>query len=346
MKLSDFDYPIPEHQIAQQPLNERDASRLYVLHRKTEKAEHRLFRDITDYLCPGDVLVLNNTKVVPVRLAGIKPSGGKAEITLLKELTLNSWEALVKGVHEGRVILERGITARVSRINGTRARVDFEIVSGQQEGSQADIKNLLNDLGVMPLPVYIKRGAVKADAKQYQTVYAEKDGAVAAPTAGLHFTDRLLSSIKGKGVNVQSITLHVGYGTFKPVTVKDIRDHQMEEEFYEIPANAASSVNAAKAEGRRIVAVGTTVTRALETSAFVSGANRIEAGTGSSSIFICPGFRFQIVDALITNFHLPGSTPMMLAAAFSGLPQLKKAYGIAQGEGYRFYSYGDAMLLL
>lgn len=346
MKLSDFDYAIPENQIAQHPLKERDTSRLFVLHRKTEEADHRLFRDITDYLCPGDVLVLNDTKVVPVRLRGFKPSGGKAEITLLKEIKVNSWEALVKGVHEGKVILEQGITALVSRLNGTLARVDFDISSSLHKGEETDIKVFLNDMGVMPLPVYIKRGAVKADSKQYQTVYAKKDGAVAAPTAGLHFTDRLITSIKEKGINVHTITLHVGYGTFKPVTNEDIREHQMEEESYEIPETTASAVNAAKADGRRIIAVGTTATRALETASSVKAAGRIEAGPGKSSIFIYPGYKFKIVDALVTNFHLPGSTPMMLASAFSGLTLLKKAYSIAQHEGYRFYSYGDAMLLL
>ncbi|RJR16003.1 MAG: tRNA preQ1(34) S-adenosylmethionine ribosyltransferase-isomerase QueA [Nitrospiraceae bacterium] len=354
MKLSDFDYSVPENQIAQQPLNERDASRLFVLDRKTEKAVHRLFRDITDYLCTGDVLVLNNTKVIPARLTGYKPSGGKAEITLLKELKLNSWEALVKGVHEGRVILECGIVAQVSRLNGTLARVDFELPSSQAENKQADIKGLLNDLGVMPLPLYIKREAAKADSKQYQTVYAERDGAVAAPTAGLHFTDNLLSAIKDKGINVQTITLHVGYGTFKPVKVRDIRDHKMEAEYYEISETAASAVNTAKAEGRRVIAVGTTVTRALETSANHpipslvrrgKGGVKITPGQNKTSIFIYPGYEFRIVDGLITNFHLPGSTPMMLAAAFSGLSLLKKAYSIAQVEGYRFYSYGDAMLM-
>ncbi len=378
MKLSDFDYHIQENQIAQYPLIERDTSRLFVLDRNTEKAEHRLFRDITDYLCPGDVLVLNNTKVVPVRLAGFKPSGGKAEITLLKELTVNSWEALVKGVHEGNVILENGITAKVSRLNGTMARVDFDMGPGLSDGEETDIKSFLNDIGVMPLPVYIKRGAVKADSKKYQTVYAKKNGAVAAPTAGLHFTNKLITLIKEKGIKVETITLHVGYGTFKPVTVDDIRFHQMDEEFYEIPGTTASSVNTAKVEGRRIIAIGTTVTRSLETSAHSDDSNnlpkslfakegldespplkkggkggfsekthyQITSGPYKTSIFIYPGYKFKIVDALVTNFHLPGSTPMMLASAFSGLSLLKKAYSIAQREGYRFYSYGDAMLLL
>ena len=346
MKLSDFDYHIPENQIAQHPLNERDSSRLFVMNRQEEKFEHRLFRDIIDYLSPGDVLVLNDTKVIPVRLPGIKSSGGKAEITLLKEIAVNSWEALVKGVHEGNVILEHGITATVSRLNGTLARVDFYMNAGLHDCEEADIKKFLNDVGVMPLPVYIKRVAVKADSNQYQTVYAKNDGAVAAPTAGLHFTDKLITSIKEKGINVQTITLHVGYGTFKPVMVEDIRGHQMDEEFYEIPETTVSAVNAAKAEGRRVVAVGTTVTRALETSAAVKTGNKIEPGAGMSSIFIYPSYRFQIVDALVTNFHLPKSTPMMLASAFSGLALLKKAYNTAQCEGYRFYSYGDAMLLL
>ncbi|MEW6600267.1 MAG: tRNA preQ1(34) S-adenosylmethionine ribosyltransferase-isomerase QueA [Nitrospirota bacterium] len=355
MKLSDFDYSIPENQIAQHPLKERDTSRLFVLDRKKEKAEHLLFRDITDYFFPGDVLVLNDTKVVPMRLPGLKPSGGRAEITLLKEIAGNSWEALVKGVHEGKIILDHGITAHVSRLNGTLARVDFEITSGPHGEDEKDIRDFLPDIGVMPLPVYIKRGAVKADAEQYQTVYARKEGAAAAPTAGLHFTDRLINTIKEKGVKVETVTLHVGYGTFKPVTSEDIRDHQMDEEFYEIPPKTASSVNAAKVEGGRVIAVGTTVTRALETSATppipplvrgCKGGGKITSGPGKSSIFIYPGYKFKIIDALVTNFHLPGSTPMMLASAFSGLSLLKNAYDIAQREGYRFYSYGDAMLLL
>jgi S-adenosylmethionine:tRNA ribosyltransferase-isomerase len=345
MKLSEFDYQIPEGQIAQHPLKERDASRLFVMHRSSGKLEHRHFKDIIDYLIPGDVLILNDTRVIPVRLPGVKTSGGKAEITLLREREVNSWEALVKGVHEGQILLERGITAQVSRLNGTLARVDFVIKPDTQNSGKTDIKSFLHDIGVMPLPVYIKRDAVKSDSGQYQTVYAKKDGAVAAPTAGLHFSDTLIGSIKEKGVLVKTITLHVGYGTFKPVTVENIGDHQMDKEVFEISETTADAVNSARVEGRRVIAVGTTVTRALETSA-QEGAERIEAGTGRASIFIYPGYTFRIVDALVTNFHLPRSTPMMLASAFSELTLLKKAYGIAQREGYRFYSYGDAMLII
>jgi S-adenosylmethionine:tRNA ribosyltransferase-isomerase len=224
------------------------------------------------------------------------------------------------------------------------ASVDFNVPPDVPRRKQPDIKSFLHDIGEMPLPVYIKRDTVKSDSGHYQTVYAEKDGAVAAPTAGLHFTDRLIHSIKDKGIDIRKITLHVGYGTFKPVTVKDFREHTMDEESYEIPVSTAAAINAAKAEGRRIIAVGTTVTRALETAA--SGASsRVVPGKGRAALFIYPGYQFHVVDALVTNFHLPKSTPMMLASAFSGLAVLKKAYSVAQSEGYRFYSYGDAMMM-
>ena len=346
MKLSDFDYEIPADRIAQHPLKERDTSRLFVLRRKTGKSEHANFRDIVDYLNPGDVLVLNDTRVIPVRLYGKKPSGGKAEITLIKELAKNSWEALVKGLNEGRIILGSGITADVTRLNGTSARVEFKLNSKTSEVIGSDIKDLLNEIGAMPLPVYIKRNAVRSDLKQYQTVYARNEGAVAAPTAGLHFTDSLLKAIRDKGVDIKTVTLHVGYGTFKPITVSDIKHHRMDEESFEIPDETAVAVNSAKSEGKRVIAVGTTVTRALESSASDSPSGEINAGKGSASMFIHPGYKFKIIDALLTNFHLPKSTPMMLVAAFSGLDALKKAYSEAEKAGYRFYSYGDAMLLI
>ncbi len=343
MKLTDFDYQIPESHIAQYPLKERDSSRLFVLHKKSGTCEHRLFKDSIEYLLPGDVVVINDTKVIPVRLRGAKPTGGKAEITLLQESGINSWEALVKGVHEGTVLLPHGIIAQVSRLNGTMARVLFEIPAGPPG---ADIKNYLNEIGVMPLPVYIKRDAVKSDASEYQTVYAKNSGAVAAPTAGLHFTDNLLNALSQKGIIIKTVTLHVGYGTFRPVAVNDVRDHQMDEEFYEIPEDTAASVNAARAEKRRVIAVGTTATRTLEASAGEAGTDRIKPGTGRAAIFIYPDFRFRVADAVITNFHLPQSTPMMLASAFAGLDLLKKSYKIAQDKGYRFYSYGDAMFII
>jgi S-adenosylmethionine:tRNA ribosyltransferase-isomerase len=346
MKLSDYDYRIPENQIAMHPLKVRDTSKLFVLYKNTNKFEHAIFNDLAGYLRPGDVLVLNDTKVIPVRLFGVKPSGGKAEVTLLKEIKRNTWEALVKGLHEGRIILKHGITAHVSRLNRTIARIKFNFDSDSPQQGNSDIRTVLNKIGVMPLPPYIKRDAVISDTEQYQTVYAKNEGAVAAPTAGLHFTDNLLNTIKKKGITVKKITLHVGYGTFKPVEADDIRNHQMDEETYEIPLSTADAINSAKEEGGRVFAVGTTVTRALEASASDRTSSRIKPGIGKTSIFICPGYRFKILDALITNLHLPGSTPMMLVSAFSDLDLLKKAYSESQKAGYRFFSYGDAMLII
>jgi S-adenosylmethionine:tRNA ribosyltransferase-isomerase len=337
MKLSDFDYHISRDHIAQYPLTERDFSRLLVIHRDSGKCEHRTFRDIVSYLRAGDVLVLNDTKVIPARLHGIKPSGGKVEILLLKELEENLWEALVKGMEQGEVFLANTLTAHVSRLHGMPARVRFEF----------NIKNFLNQIGVMPLPPYIKRDSAPSDIKQYQTIYAKREGAVAAPTAGLHFTERLLHDISESGVEIRTVTLHVGYGTFKPVTAADITGHKMDEESYEVPEAAAYAINSAKSEGRRVIAVGTTVTRTLEAAAGNDSKNlTIYPGPGKASIFIYPGYKFRIIDALITNFHQPRSTPMMLTSAFAGLDLLKEAYSRAQSGGYRFFSYGDAMLIL
>ena len=347
MDLSEFDYQISENQIAQAPLPERDSSNLLVLNRKSNTIEHRRFSNITEYLCPGDVLVLNNTKVLPARLCGSKPSGGKAEITLLKEVQKNRWEALVKGVHEGAITLKRGITAHVSRINGSTASVKFDFDRYAEGTEHADIKCFLSELGVMPLPMYIKREAVRSDSIQYQTVYASREGAVAAPTAGLHFTEELLTRIKKKGVQVVAVTLHVGYGTFKPVTASDISTHRMEREAYEIPEESAEAINAAKLEGRRVIAVGTTVTRTLEASASInSKLQQVIPGNGEASLFIYPGYTFKIIDAFVTNFHLPKSTPFMLVSAFTDIHSIKIAYTKAQKKGYRFYSYGDAMLIV
>ncbi len=345
MKLTDFNYKIPTDRIAQYPLEKRDSSRLFVLNKQSGDFEHRKFGDIVEYLQAGDLLVLNDTRVIPVRLCGNKTTGGKAEITLIRELAKNTWEAFVKGLNEGRILLSQKITADVSRINGTLAKVRFDLSTDIQENSETNIKDILNKIGVMPLPVYIKRESAKSDEQQYQTVYAEKDGAIAAPTAGLHFTDDLLQSISKKGVEIRFITLHVGHGTFKPVTAADIREHKMDEEFFEIPETTAAAVNSAKKEGRRVIATGTTVTRALESSAQKNKSNRTTPGNDKASIFIYPGYEFKIVDTLLTNFHLPGSTPLMLASAFSGLTLLKKAYAKASDKGYRFYSYGDAMII-
>ena len=336
MKLSEFDYDIPQDRIAQHPLPKREASRLCVLNREYDRFEHRLFKDIIEFLNPGDVLVLNNTRVIPARLYGTRASGGKTEILLLKELRENVWEAIMKGPFRGRVALKDGITAHVSPSNGV-ARVKFE---------GGNIRGSLDKIGVMALPPYIKRMAVQADTERYQTVYADKEGAIAAPTAGLHFTDKIINAIKKRGVEVMMLTLHVGYGTFKPVRSDDIKNHVMDVESYEISEETAGAVNRAKAEGRRVIAVGTTVTRALEASASECSGRRIKSGQGNTSIFIYPGYKFRIIDALVTNFHQPKSTPMMLTSAFSGLGLLKKAYAGAQEAGYRFFSYGDAMLII
>ncbi|GAB4535353.1 MAG: tRNA preQ1(34) S-adenosylmethionine ribosyltransferase-isomerase QueA [Thermodesulfovibrionia bacterium] len=347
MKISEFDYYIPKGQIAQYPLPKRDSSRLCVVDRRQRRCEHRVFRDIIDLLHPGDVLVLNNTKVIPSRIYGIKPSGGKVEVLLLKEIKWNEWEALVKGVSRGLVFIKDGLNAFIYPSNGV-FRVCFE---------GGDIKALLMDIGAVPLPPYIKRQADEIDKERYQTVYAENEGAIAAPTAGLHFTDELLYKIVRKGVEVIKLTLNVGYGTFKPVKVNDIREHEMDEEYYEIPPSTAEAINRAKAEGRRVIAVGTTVVRALESSSTVgersitvsdgeAAVAKVRAGTGLSKLFIYPGYNFKVIDALITNLHQPCSTPMMLTSAFAGLDLLKYAYIECQKRGYRFFSYGDAMFIL
>ncbi|GBE41187.1 S-adenosylmethionine:tRNA ribosyltransferase-isomerase [bacterium BMS3Bbin09] len=359
MKLSDFDYPLSTDLIAQHPLQERDSSRLLVLHRKTGDIEHRFFKDIVDYLNPGDLLILNNTRVIPSRLSGTKPSGGKAEITLLKELDKNTWEGLVKGVNEGTVIIkgrpacrQTGIRANVTRLERSLAKVVFEFANkpagrqAQSRGPEPDIRDRLREIGEMPLPVYIKRESAATDKEAYQTVYAKEEGAVAAPTAGLHFTNTLLNALREKGVRIETVTLHVGYGTFKPVVIEEIEDHKMDEEYYEIPEATASAVNSARSDGRRVIAVGTTVTRTLESSAIAGGSDKVTAGKGKASIFIYPGYEFRIINTLITNFHLPKSTPMMLVSAFSGINLLKTTYCEAKKTGYRFFSYGDAMLMI
>ena len=343
MKLSEFDYSIPEDLIAQHPLKQRDVSRLLVLNKRDHTVAHRMFSDVTEYLKPGDVIVLNDTKVIPVRLFGKKPTGGKAEITLLQELGTNRWNALVKGMNKGTVLLEGKITAKVTRRSETICEVTFEFNSDVSH-HQTNIRDHLEEIGTMPLPVYIKRKAVTSDTDQYQTVYAKKEGAVAAPTAGLHFTDNLLNNIRNKGIHIVTITLHVGYGTFRPVKVTDIKDHHMDEEILEIPDRTAETVNAAKSDGRRVIAVGTTVTRALEACADNKTGNVIP-GKGKAGIFIYPGYSFKVIDMLLTNFHLPRSTPMMLASAFSGVELLKKSYKTAISEKYRFFSFGDAMLI-
>jgi S-adenosylmethionine:tRNA ribosyltransferase-isomerase len=338
LKLSDFDYDLPEALIAQEPCPVRDQSRLMVLNRKTGDIRHRTFREIEDHLVPGDLLVLNNTKVFPCRLAAKKAGGGKAEIFLLAEKGINLWDALVKG------------SAGLGRILNVAAGIDAEIAGEGENGIRAvrfhgpdDIRALLPEIGKTPLPPYIKRDVAASDRERYQTVYASHEGAVAAPTAGLHFTGELLQNLGRKGIELASITLHVGPGTFQPVKVEHITDHRMHPERYSISAEAATAINRAHAEGRRVIAVGTTTVRTIETAA--AGTGIIAPGEGSSTLFIYPGYTFNVVNAIITNFHLPKSTLLMLVSAFAGRENILAAYRTAVAERYRFFSYGDAMII-
>lgn len=338
LKLSDFDFDLPEGLIAQEPSARRDRSRLMVLGRGTTTIEHRIFSDIEHLLLPGDLLVLNDTKVFPCRLAAKKQGGGKAEIFLLTEKERNVWNALVKGgLSIGkRLRIADGIEAEaLSETDGVKT-LRFHGVS--------DIKTVLPDLGRVPLPPYIKREPTQGDRERYQTVYAASEGAVAAPTAGLHFTPELLARLKAKGVEFATVTLHVGPGTFQPVRVELIAEHRMLPERYVISADAADMINRARSEKRRVIAVGTTSVRTIESAVRDDGT--VMAGEGSSELFIYPGYRFRVVGGIITNFHLPKSTLLMLVAAFTGRENILAAYRAAVAEAYHFYSYGDAMVIL
>ncbi len=339
LKLADFDYELPERLIAQEPSTERDRARLMILSRGSGIVEHRVFLDITEYLLPGDLLVLNDTRVFPCRLQAKKPGNGKAEIFLLVEKERNVWEALVKG---GAGVGKRLILAR---------QAEAEIIAELDNGTRLvrfhgidDIRSVLQELGKVPLPPYIKRETTDRDRERYQTVYATEDGAVAAPTAGLHFTGSLLQALEAKGVEFAKVTLHVGPGTFQPVRTDRIVDHRMLPEQYTITSEAAAAVNRAKVENRRVIAVGTTSVRTLETASSEEGI--IVPGRGSSDLFIYPGYRFKIAGGIITNFHLPKSTLLMLVSAFAGRERMLAAYRTAVAEQYRFYSYGDAMLIV
>ena len=337
-RLSDFDYELPGELIAQSPAEERDRSRLLVLDRRSGAMLHRVFADLVEFLRPGDVLIMNDTKVFPCRVPAKKSGGGNAEIFLLEEQGINHWHALVKGgVDEGKTVsVAPGVEARVVGDAGEGVRlVRFEGVE--------DIRDVLPDLARTPLPPYIKREPDARDRERYQTVYACREGAVAAPTAGLHFTDPLLRSLRDNGVETAMITLHVGPGTFQPVRAATVTEHRMHPERFEVPVDTAERINRAKAEGRRIIAVGTTSVRALETAVRTDGT--VAPGAGTSELFIYPGFRFRIVDGMITNFHLPKSTLLMLVTAFAGRESVLAAYRAAVDRGYRFYSYGDAMLI-
>jgi len=339
LRLSDFDFDLPEELVAQAPAEDRDRSRLLVLDRQNGAVVHRVFSDLGEYLVPGDLLVLNDTKVIPCRLQARKAGGGKAELFLLEEKGINLWQALVKGgVNAGKTVF---VAPDIGAEMLSEARDGIRLVRFH---GVTDIRERLNDLGRTPLPPYIKREPVAEDRDRYQTVYASREGAVAAPTAGLHFTGELLQGIRDRGIGTAMVTLHVGPGTFQPVRTEDIARHRMYAERYEVPAGTADQVNRARAEGRRIIAVGTTSVRALETAARTDG--KVHGGAGSSELFITPGYRFNVVNGMVTNFHLPKSTLLMLVAAFAGKEQVLSAYGEAVRQRYRFFSYGDAMLIL
>jgi S-adenosylmethionine:tRNA ribosyltransferase-isomerase len=337
-RLSDFDYELPPELIAQTPAPERDGSRLLVLDRASGRLEHRRFSDLGAYCRSGDVLVLNDTRVFPCRIPGVKAGGGRAEIFLLEEQGPNLWRALSRGLDRGkRATVADGVEATVQEDLGSGVKlIRFEGVG--------DIRSLLEKIGRVPLPPYIKREPSAQDRERYQTVYGSQAGAVAAPTAGLHFTDRLLGGLRERGVETVTVTLHVGPGTFQPVRSDDIAQHSMHPERYAVPSASADRINRAKADGRRVIAVGTTAVRTLETAALPDGA--VQAGSGVSDIFIRPGHVFRVIVGMVTNFHLPKSTLLMLAAAFAGHERIMQAYRTAVQERYRFYSYGDAMCIL
>jgi S-adenosylmethionine:tRNA ribosyltransferase-isomerase len=365
MKTSDFDYNLPPEFIAQTPIEPRDASRLIVLHRNSGQIEHRIFRQIGDYLHPGDLLVVNRTRVIPARIYARKPTGGCVELLLLRQEDDLTWECLVggKGLTEGKQLVvefddsirrKAPVTPR-SGDSGLRAQV-IGVLGGAQRRLRFSepLEPHFPRIGHVPLPPYIHEKL--ADPERYQTVYADQSGSAAAPTAGLHFTPRMLDELRAGGVKLAYVTLHVGLDTFAPVTEDDPKEHKIHTEWCELNENAANAINQTKQSGGRVIAVGTTSVRTLESAAKLT-VNRkpltahcpssvVKSFSGPTSLYILPGFQFKVVDALITNFHLPKSTLIMLVSAFSGRQMILSTYEVAKQEGYRFYSFGDAMLIL
>lgn len=339
MKTSDFSFDLPKELIAQTPLVDRSASRLLVLERGAATAgiSHRHFRDLPSFLRAGDCLVLNETKVIPARLIGRKPTGAVIEVLLLKRIDLNRWEVLIKPGRKARKGAEIEFSSRLRCVVVDELEDGIRVVEFQFDGV---FEEVLDELGEMPLPPYIHEKL--DDRERYNTVYAEHRGSAAAPTAGLHFTPELLREIEAMGVRIARITLHVGLGTFRPVQVEEVETHRMHSEFYQVSREAADCINDTKASGGRVIAVGTTTTRTLET---VGASGKVEPSSGETDIFIYPGYRFAIVDALVTNFHLPESTLMMLVSALAGRERILEAYRVAVEERYRFFSFGDAMLI-
>jgi len=334
MKLKEFDFELPRELIAQRP-EDRGHSRLLVL-RRDGQIFHRSFSQIVEFLNEGDMLILNNTKVLPVRLEGRKPTGGRIEVLLISPLYEDIWRVLTRENYKGIVKVSEDLELEL--LGNERARLYCK----------GDLQEVLWRRGQMPLPPYIKRRPLPEDKIWYQTIYAEIPGSVAAPTAGLHFNEEILKGLSEKGILIRKLTLHVGPGTFRPVRTEDIEDHKMEEEIFEIPVSLFNEIRKVKEAGGRVIATGTTTTRALEGYATgrymtLSVNGQIK---GSTDIFIYPGYEFKIVDGLITNFHLPRSTPLLLVSAFAGIENLRKAYKEAIAMGYRFFSYGDAMLII
>ena len=342
MKLTDFDYELPEDRIAQEPLQDRDASKLMVIDRYTREIQHSTFSNIGEYLPEQSLLVLNDTKVIPARLLGKKrQTGGKIELLLIKEKEKDTWEVLAKP----RRSLQIGI-----QIEFGDGELIAEVIDKPDDGNcivhfqyKGVFSNILSEVGVIPLPPYIRRTPDEKDNVRYQSVYATNEGAIAAPTAGLHFTPELLDSLKNKGIASAKLTLHVGIGTFQPVKVDNIQTHKMHAEYINLAEKEATQIRNAQKIGSEIVAIGTTVVRSLETAA---EGGSIKAFSGYSELFIYPGYQFKIVDALVTNFHLPKSTLFMLVSAFADIELIREAYKEALQHDYRFFSYGDAMLIL
>jgi S-adenosylmethionine:tRNA ribosyltransferase-isomerase len=343
MKLSEFSYNLPPELIAQQPLSCRDESRLLILNRQEDKISQAVFTDLPQFVNKHDLLVLNDTRVLPARLFARRKTGGRVEVLLLKEKAAGLWEVLVKPGKKARpgeeiIFADGKFYAQVLERTSAGGRlIRF---------NPPDIKNLINNYGTMPLPHYIKQ-EIRTPGR-YQTIYAKQSGAVAAPTAGLHFTKGLLGQLISGGVKIAYITLHCGLGTFRPVKIADIRQHRMEAEYYRIGPAAAQAINRAKAQGKRIIAVGTTVVRALESAALKSkeGIYQVRAEEKDSQLYIYPGYKFKIIDCLLTNFHLPGSTNLILVSALAGIEPIRQAYQYAMQKGFRFYSFGDAMLVI
>jgi S-adenosylmethionine:tRNA ribosyltransferase-isomerase len=339
MLLSDFDFPFDPTLVAERPVDPRDRARLLVFDRATDVVAHRHVADLALLLSPGDLVVVNDTRVMPVRLTGRKrPGGGKVDVVLLRAIAEDIWEALLKG------------GGRIGQVIEFDAETSCRVLDSGPEGSRLQIvsgrplRERLAQLGTMPLPPYIKRPPEPGDAEWYQTVFARSEGAIAAPTAGLHFTEALLARLRERRIGVAPITLHVGPGTFRPVRVSRIEDHRMVPEHIEVPGSTAELISQTKASGGRIVAVGTTVVRTLEWVAGHDGT--VSAYSGETTLFVSPGYDFRVVDAVLTNFHLPRTTLLMLVSAFAGIGPLKELYAEAVKQRYRFYSYGDAMLIL